>query len=100
MNTKTYLIITRYERSRIAVCRLHNHKVAVYNHGHAQAARLTEEQLQHTEQFRKIHMPSRNILRFLRVQDVGCAVRPLLETVGMTPTGKNSTVTTAFMCNE
>ncbi|KAI5659111.1 hypothetical protein M9H77_27904 [Catharanthus roseus] len=24
----------------------HNHKIAVYNHGHAQAARLTEEQLQ------------------------------------------------------
>ncbi|KAI5648328.1 hypothetical protein M9H77_34333 [Catharanthus roseus] len=32
----------------------HNHKLDVYNHGHAQAARLTEEQLQQTEQFRKI----------------------------------------------
>ncbi|KAI5654378.1 hypothetical protein M9H77_31565 [Catharanthus roseus] len=31
----------------------HNHKVAVYNHGHSQAARSTEEQLQQTEQFRK-----------------------------------------------
>ncbi|KAI5652796.1 hypothetical protein M9H77_29983 [Catharanthus roseus] len=27
----------------------HNHKLAVYNHGHVQAARLTEEQLQQTE---------------------------------------------------
>ncbi|KAI5681416.1 hypothetical protein M9H77_02644 [Catharanthus roseus] len=52
----------------------HNHKVAVYNHGHAQAARLTEEQLHQTEQFRKSHMPPRNILRFFREQDVGCAV--------------------------
>ncbi|KAI5677836.1 hypothetical protein M9H77_08786 [Catharanthus roseus] len=33
----------------------HNHKIAVYSHGHAQAARLTEEQLQQTEQFRKSH---------------------------------------------
>ncbi|KAI5677165.1 hypothetical protein M9H77_08115 [Catharanthus roseus] len=52
----------------------HNHKVVVYNHGHAQAARLTEEQLYQTEQFRKSHVPHRNILRFLREQDVGCAV--------------------------
>ncbi|KAI5680910.1 hypothetical protein M9H77_02137 [Catharanthus roseus] len=33
----------------------HNHKVVVYNHGHAQTARLTEEQLHQTEQFRKSH---------------------------------------------
>ncbi|KAI5680593.1 hypothetical protein M9H77_01820 [Catharanthus roseus] len=52
----------------------HNHKVVVYNHGHAQAARLTEEQLQQTKQFRKSHVPPRNILRFPREQDVGCAV--------------------------
>ncbi|KAI5668526.1 hypothetical protein M9H77_18379 [Catharanthus roseus] len=52
----------------------HNHKLAVYNHGHAQAARLMEEQLQKTKQFRKSHVPPRNILRFLREQDVGCTV--------------------------
>ncbi|KAI5653685.1 hypothetical protein M9H77_30872 [Catharanthus roseus] len=52
----------------------HNHKVTVYNHGHAQAAKLTEEQLQQTEQFRKSHVPPHNILRFLREQDVGCTV--------------------------
>ncbi|KAI5674064.1 hypothetical protein M9H77_14428 [Catharanthus roseus] len=52
----------------------HNHKIAVYSHNHAQAARLMEEQLQQTEQFRKIHVPPRNILRFFREQDVGCAV--------------------------
>ncbi|KAI5647812.1 hypothetical protein M9H77_33817 [Catharanthus roseus] len=101
MNANTYLIITRYQRSRILDRRpyvtlacergvndeeeeilkkrrgpygtkkfgcpfklkgeqmatsenwqlfvhngRHNHKITVYNHGHAQAARLTEEQLQ------------------------------------------------------
>ncbi|KAI5664907.1 hypothetical protein M9H77_24230 [Catharanthus roseus] len=35
----------------------HNHKIAVYYHGHAQAARLTEEQLKQTEQFKKTHVP-------------------------------------------
>ncbi|KAI5661374.1 hypothetical protein M9H77_20697 [Catharanthus roseus] len=50
----------------------HNHKIAVY--GHAQTARLMEEQLQQIEQFRKSHVPHRNILRFFREQDVGCAV--------------------------
>ncbi|KAI5656548.1 hypothetical protein M9H77_25341 [Catharanthus roseus] len=45
----------------------------VYTHGHAQAAKLTEEQLIRTEQFRKSHVPPRNILRFFREQNVGCA---------------------------
>ncbi|KAI5683181.1 hypothetical protein M9H77_04409 [Catharanthus roseus] len=45
-----------------------------HNHGHAQTARLTEEQLKQTEQFRKSHVPLRNILRFFREQNVGCAV--------------------------
>ncbi|KAI5672328.1 hypothetical protein M9H77_12692 [Catharanthus roseus] len=52
----------------------HNYKVVIYNHSHAQAARLTEEQLHQTKQFRKSLVPPRNILRFLREQDVGCAV--------------------------
>ncbi|KAI5662406.1 hypothetical protein M9H77_21729 [Catharanthus roseus] len=52
----------------------HNHKVVVYSHGYAQATRLSEEQLQQTEQFRKSHVPPRNILGFFREQDVGCAV--------------------------
>ncbi|KAI5647895.1 hypothetical protein M9H77_33900 [Catharanthus roseus] len=51
----------------------HNHKIVVYSHGHAQATRLTEEQLQQTEQFMKSHVPPRNILRFFQEQD-GCAV--------------------------
>ncbi|KAI5676398.1 hypothetical protein M9H77_07348 [Catharanthus roseus] len=38
------------------------------------AARLKEEQLQQTEQFRKSHVPPPNILRFFQEQDVGCAV--------------------------
>ncbi|KAI5678767.1 hypothetical protein M9H77_09717 [Catharanthus roseus] len=52
----------------------HNHKIVVYHHGHAQAVRLTKEQLQQTEQFRKSHVPPCNISRFFREQDVGCAV--------------------------
>ncbi|KAI5654273.1 hypothetical protein M9H77_31460 [Catharanthus roseus] len=101
MKVKTYLIINRYQRSRTADRRSyvilacerggrangksenwqlflhngrHNHKIAVYNHGHVQAARLTEEQLQQTEQFRKSHVLHHNILRFFQEQDVGCAV--------------------------
>ncbi|KAI5665938.1 hypothetical protein M9H77_15791 [Catharanthus roseus] len=54
--------------------RRHNHKIVVYHHSHAQAARLTEEQLQQTEQFRKSYVPPRNILRFFREQNVSCAV--------------------------
>ncbi|KAI5672670.1 hypothetical protein M9H77_13034 [Catharanthus roseus] len=57
--------------------RRHNHKIVVYSHGHAQAARLTEDQLQQTEQFRKSHVPPYNILRFFREQDVGCAAREI-----------------------
>ncbi|KAI5677910.1 hypothetical protein M9H77_08860 [Catharanthus roseus] len=53
----------------------HNHKIVVYNHGHAQAARLTKEQLQQTEQFRKTHEPPRNILRFFCEQNISCTVR-------------------------
>ncbi|KAI5663258.1 hypothetical protein M9H77_22581 [Catharanthus roseus] len=34
-----------------------------------------EEQLIQTEQFRKSYVPSRNILRFFREQNMGCAVR-------------------------
>ncbi|KAI5657845.1 hypothetical protein M9H77_26638 [Catharanthus roseus] len=37
-------------------------------------ARLTEEQLQHTNQFRKSHVSPRNILRFFREQNTGFAV--------------------------
>ncbi|KAI5677475.1 hypothetical protein M9H77_08425 [Catharanthus roseus] len=52
----------------------HNHRIGVYNHGHAQATRLTEEQLKQTEQFRKSHVPPRNILQFFREQNISCAV--------------------------
>ncbi|KAI5668655.1 hypothetical protein M9H77_18508 [Catharanthus roseus] len=47
----------------------YNHKITVYSHGHAQSARLIEEQLQQTKQFRKSHVSPRNILRFFREQD-------------------------------
>ncbi|KAI5682871.1 hypothetical protein M9H77_04099 [Catharanthus roseus] len=52
----------------------HNHAIGVYSHGHAQVAKLTEEQLIQIEQFRKSHVPSHNILRFFREQNMGCAV--------------------------
>ncbi|KAI5657450.1 hypothetical protein M9H77_26243 [Catharanthus roseus] len=101
MKANTYLIINWYQRSRTADRRpcvtlacerggeqmtksdnwqlfvhdgRHNHRICVYNHGHAQAARLTEEQLKQTEQFRKSHVLPRNILQFFREQNVGCAL--------------------------
>ncbi|KAI5671380.1 hypothetical protein M9H77_11744 [Catharanthus roseus] len=170
--------------SELAVVRTQqedNHKIIVYNHGHTQTTRLSEEQLQQNEQFRKSHVPPRNILRFFREQNIACAVNAqkvynvvskikknrikgqntveevlslsaergytvfyinceesnvlsdivvahptsiamirtwpyvlimdttyktnkynmlLLEAVGMTPTGKNFIVATAFICNE
>ncbi|KAI5682044.1 hypothetical protein M9H77_03272 [Catharanthus roseus] len=52
----------------------HNNVIGVYNHGRTQAARLTEEQQIPTEQFRKSHLPPRNILRFFQEQNVGCAM--------------------------
>ncbi|KAI5673747.1 hypothetical protein M9H77_14111 [Catharanthus roseus] len=97
----------------------HNHAIGVYTHGHTQAAKLTDEQLIQIKQFRKSHVPPRNILRFFWEQNVGCAVSaqkiynvivkikknrmynmPLLEVVGMTLTDKNFTVASAFMRNE
>ncbi|KAI5667048.1 hypothetical protein M9H77_16901 [Catharanthus roseus] len=122
----------------------HNHKIVVYSHGHAQAARLTEEQLQQTEQFKKSHgrntveevlclsaerdytvfhrnREESNVLSdivvahptsiamirtwtYVLIMDTTYKTNkynmPLLECVGMTPTGKNFTVATAFMCNE
>ncbi|KAI5663634.1 hypothetical protein M9H77_22957 [Catharanthus roseus] len=48
----------------------HNHAIGVYTHGHAQAAKVTEEQLIQIEQFRKSHVPPRNILGFLREQNI------------------------------
>ncbi|KAI5658899.1 hypothetical protein M9H77_27692 [Catharanthus roseus] len=175
MNAKTYLIITRYQRSRTADRR------PFVTLACERGGCKTCGQLQQTEQFRKSHVPPRNIVRFLREQDVACTVSaqkiynvvakinknrtqgrntveevlclsvqngynifhrnyeesnvlsdiviahptsiamirtwqyvlimdityktnkynmPLLEAVGMTPTGKNFTVATAFMCNE
>ncbi|KAI5657680.1 hypothetical protein M9H77_26473 [Catharanthus roseus] len=52
----------------------HNHAIGVYKHGHAQAAKLTDEQLIKTEQFRKSHVLPRNILQFFREQNMGCAI--------------------------
>ncbi|KAI5671943.1 hypothetical protein M9H77_12307 [Catharanthus roseus] len=102
MKVNTYLIVTRYLSSRTFDCQpyvhwvasvkvqinrecspeltmkkkkfKHNHAIGVYTHGHTQAAKLTEEQLRQTEQFRKSHVPPRNILRFFQEQNVGCTV--------------------------
>ncbi|KAI5662688.1 hypothetical protein M9H77_22011 [Catharanthus roseus] len=114
--------------------RRHSHKIAVYYHGHAQAARLMEDAQKIynvVAKIKKNRMQGRNtveeVLRlstkrgykvFYRnreesnvLSDIVVAhptsiamIRmynmPLLEAVGMTPTGKNFTVATAFMCNE
>ncbi|KAI5681384.1 hypothetical protein M9H77_02611 [Catharanthus roseus] len=61
--------------------RRHNHAIGVYTDGHAQAAKLTEEQLKQTEQCRKSHVPPRNILRFFREQNVGCAVKKYITSL-------------------
>ncbi|KAI5658964.1 hypothetical protein M9H77_27757 [Catharanthus roseus] len=53
----------------------HNHAIGVYTHGHAQAAKLMEEQLIKTKQFKKSHVPPHNILQFFQEQNVGCAVK-------------------------
>ncbi|KAI5672580.1 hypothetical protein M9H77_12944 [Catharanthus roseus] len=55
--------------------RRHNHAISAYHRGHAQTAILTDEQLIQTEQFRKSHMPLRNMLQFFREQNMDCAVR-------------------------
>ncbi|KAI5657831.1 hypothetical protein M9H77_26624 [Catharanthus roseus] len=52
-------------------------------------ARLTEEQLQQTEQFRKSHVLPRNILRFFREQDVGCAICAQKKYIVVTKIKKN-----------
>ncbi|KAI5659761.1 hypothetical protein M9H77_28554 [Catharanthus roseus] len=54
--------------------RRHNYAIGVYTHGQAQATKLTDEQLIQTEQFRKSHVLTHNVLRFFREQNVGCAV--------------------------
>ncbi|KAI5648021.1 hypothetical protein M9H77_34026 [Catharanthus roseus] len=61
--------------------RRHNHKIGVHPHGHAQAAQLTNDEL---------NMP-KNILDSLCRKHTDCAVRynmPLLEAIGMTLTDK------------
>ncbi|KAI5659859.1 hypothetical protein M9H77_28652 [Catharanthus roseus] len=81
----------------------HNHAIDVYTHGHAQEAKLTEEQLIQIEQLKKSHVPPVIFYDFFGNKMWVCAVRynrPLLEVVGMTLTGKNFTVASAFMQNE
>ncbi|KAI5653564.1 hypothetical protein M9H77_30751 [Catharanthus roseus] len=50
----------------------HNHKIAVYSHSHAQATRLTEEQLQQIEQFRKSHIKRDRMQGRNTVEEVLC----------------------------
>ncbi|KAI5677786.1 hypothetical protein M9H77_08736 [Catharanthus roseus] len=79
----------------------HNHKV--YPHTHSQATRLTDDQLKLTEEFSRCQVAPQNIMAIMLEKNPDCAVSyniPLLETVGMTPTGKIFTVATVFMLNE
>ncbi|KAI5648352.1 hypothetical protein M9H77_34357 [Catharanthus roseus] len=52
--------------------RRHNHKIVVYHHDHAQAARLAEEQLQQTEQFRKSYIKKNRMQGRNTVEEVLC----------------------------
>ncbi|KAI5664599.1 hypothetical protein M9H77_23922 [Catharanthus roseus] len=47
----------------------HNHAIGIYTHNHAQAAKLTKEQVIQIEQFMKSHVLPHNILRFFREQN-------------------------------
>ncbi|KAI5658105.1 hypothetical protein M9H77_26898 [Catharanthus roseus] len=81
----------------------HNHKIGVYPHAHAQAARLTDDQLKLTKEFSRCQVAPRDIMVSLLERNPDCVVRYnmlLLEAVGMTPMGKTFTVTTAFMWNK
>ncbi|KAI5664747.1 hypothetical protein M9H77_24070 [Catharanthus roseus] len=69
MKVNTYLIVTRYLSSKTSTADRMLHWVAS-----VEAAKLTEEQLIQTEQFRNSHVPPCNILRFFWEQNVGCAV--------------------------
>ncbi|KAI5669431.1 hypothetical protein M9H77_19284 [Catharanthus roseus] len=76
--------------------RRYNYVIGVYHHDHAQAARLTEEQLIQTEQFRKSYATTLYVTIFLRTKcglccELCCITftrynMPLLKAVGMTPT--------------
>ncbi|KAI5652864.1 hypothetical protein M9H77_30051 [Catharanthus roseus] len=70
MKVNTYLIVTRYLSSRTSDC-----DRTLYWVASVEAAKLMEEQLIQTEQFRKSYVSPCNILRFFREQNVGCAVR-------------------------
>ncbi|KAI5677565.1 hypothetical protein M9H77_08515 [Catharanthus roseus] len=88
MKVNTYLIVTRYLRSRTSDRRPYitldcerggankpRTKPRVDDkEEEVQAAKLKEEQLMQNEQFRKSHVPPRNILRFFREQNGSCAV--------------------------
>ncbi|KAI5658650.1 hypothetical protein M9H77_27443 [Catharanthus roseus] len=81
MKAKTYLIINWYQKSKTADHR--PYVILAYERG--------------------VHRKFTILLR--RLRRTGCREEtrynmPLLEVVGMTSTGKNFTVATAFMCNE
>ncbi|KAI5683397.1 hypothetical protein M9H77_04625 [Catharanthus roseus] len=88
----------------------HSHKIGVYPHAHAQAARLTNDQLKLTEEFSRCQVAPRNIMAINKLyimsgkdeekEDGGTYNMPLLEAVGMTLTGKIFTVATTFIQNE
>ncbi|KAI5656335.1 hypothetical protein M9H77_25128 [Catharanthus roseus] len=76
MKANTYFITNRYQRSRTVDRRPY---VTLACERGGTAARLTEEQLKQPKQFRKSHVPPRNILQFFREQNVCCAVRYVLS---------------------
>ncbi|KAI5677331.1 hypothetical protein M9H77_08281 [Catharanthus roseus] len=53
----------------------HNHALGVYDHSHTQAAKVTEEQLIQTEQFKKSHvppLPRKYTMSLPRLRGIGC----------------------------
>ncbi|KAI5681833.1 hypothetical protein M9H77_03061 [Catharanthus roseus] len=96
----------------------HNYKIDVYSQVHAQAARLTDDQLKLTEEFSRCQAAPQNFMASLLEKNPDCAVdikqtiynapvkmkKKRMEgrnmVVRMTPRGKTFTVATAFMRNE
>ncbi|KAI5657445.1 hypothetical protein M9H77_26238 [Catharanthus roseus] len=79
----------------------HNQAIGVYSHGHAQAAKLTEEQLIQLSNSGRVMCHPIIFYDFSgNKMWVVLYNMPLLKVVGMTPTSKNFTVASAFMRNE
>ncbi|KAI5682917.1 hypothetical protein M9H77_04145 [Catharanthus roseus] len=105
----------------------HNHKISAYPYAHAQATRLTDDQLKLTEEFIRCQIAPQNIMASLLEKNPDCAISkqtiynararmkkkrmeehntveeyniPLVEAIGMISTRKTFAIAIAFIQNE